>query len=84
MPAARWTTKEQTEWLQERLAQYITEHTKDKDYSHFWPVLNAEWFKQFPEEAVMFPDIPADTLSAEQNLTVDEAKTKRKTVSPSI
>ncbi|KAG1899918.1 uncharacterized protein F5891DRAFT_980558 [Suillus fuscotomentosus] len=37
--------KEQREWLQEYLPQYMTEHLKDKNYSHFWPVLNAEWFK---------------------------------------
>ncbi|KAG1727885.1 hypothetical protein EDB19DRAFT_2042693 [Suillus lakei] len=69
---------EQAEWLQERLPQYMTEHLKDKDYSHFWPVLHAEWFKQFPEEAVTFPNIPADTLSAEQNAAVDTAKAKWK------
>lgn len=52
MPAARWTTDEQVEWLQEHLPQYMIEHQKDKDYSHFWPMVNAEWFKQFPKEAV--------------------------------
>jgi hypothetical protein len=55
MPAARWTTDEQVEWLQERLPQYMTEHQKDKDYSHFWPMLIADWFKKFPEEAATFP-----------------------------
>ena len=84
MPASQWTTMEQAEWLQERLPQYMTEHLKDKDYSHFWPVLHAEWFKQFPEEAVTFPDIPTDTLLAEQNAAVDTAKAKRKSVSLSI
>ncbi|KAG1739222.1 hypothetical protein EDD22DRAFT_959397 [Suillus occidentalis] len=79
MPAARWTTDEQVEWLQERLPQYMTEHQKGKDYSHFWPMLIADWFKQFPEEAATFPSIPADTLSAGQNAAVDEAKTKHKT-----
>ncbi|KAG1772882.1 hypothetical protein EV702DRAFT_1201354 [Suillus placidus] len=71
MPAARWTTKEQTEWLQECLPQYMSEHLKDKDYSHFWPVVIAEWFKQFP-------DIPTDSLLVEQNIAVGEAKKKRK------
>lgn len=52
MPAAQWTTDEQVEWLQEHLPQYMIEHQKDKDYSNFWPMVNAEWFKQFPKEAV--------------------------------
>ncbi|KAG2139187.1 uncharacterized protein EDB93DRAFT_1106162 [Suillus bovinus] len=62
----------------------MTEHLKDKDYSHFWSVLNAEWFKWFPEEAVMFPDIPTDSLLAEENIAVDEAKTKHKTKNCSL
>lgn len=84
MPAARWTSDVQMEWLQERLPQYLTEHVKEKDYSRFWPTLIGDWFKQFPEEAVIFPDIPADALSPEQRIEVGEAENRRKIVSPSI
>jgi hypothetical protein len=35
-------------------------------------------------DASLYTGIPADTLLAEQNAAVDEAKTKRKTVSLSI
>ncbi|KAG1731318.1 uncharacterized protein EDB91DRAFT_1252179 [Suillus paluster] len=78
MPAARWTSNVQTEWLQERLPQYLTEHLKEKDYSRFWLTLIRDWFKQFPEEAVVFPDIPADALSPEQCIEVGEAENRRK------
>ncbi|KAG2151530.1 hypothetical protein DEU56DRAFT_908367 [Suillus clintonianus] len=75
MPAARWTSDVQTEWLQECLPQYLTEHVKEKDY---WPTLIGDWFKQFPEEAVVFPDIAADALSPEQHIEVGEAENRRK------
>ncbi|KAG2050457.1 hypothetical protein BDR06DRAFT_1011280 [Suillus hirtellus] len=78
MPAVQWSIKEQTEWLQECLPQYMIEHLKDKDYSHFWPAVYEEWFKKFPEEAVMFSGIPADTLLAEQNTAIEEAQAKWK------
>ncbi|KAG2349431.1 hypothetical protein BDR05DRAFT_943401 [Suillus weaverae] len=78
MPAARWTSDVQMEWLQECLPQYLTEHMKEKDYSHFWPTLIRDWFKQFPEEVVVFPNIAADALSPEQHIEVGEAENRCK------
>jgi hypothetical protein len=65
MPAARWTSNEQTEWLQECLPHYLEEHLKEKDYSRFWPTFIGDWFKKFPEQAVLFPDIPATAFTPE-------------------
>ncbi|KAG2112872.1 hypothetical protein DEU56DRAFT_761967 [Suillus clintonianus] len=56
----------------------ISEHVKEKDYSRFWPTLIRDWFKQFPEEAVVFPDIAADALSPEQRIEVGEAENRCK------
>ncbi|KAG1720833.1 hypothetical protein EDB19DRAFT_1835785 [Suillus lakei] len=50
MPAAQWTTKEQYNWLQEQLSEYIALHGKDKDYAHFWAKTHLYWFKRWPEK----------------------------------
>ncbi|KAJ8582521.1 hypothetical protein M405DRAFT_846383 [Rhizopogon salebrosus TDB-379] len=78
MPAARWTTVEQFEWLQERLADYA-HHTEQKDYSRFWPETYAEWFKKWPERAVIFPHIAPDIpLTKTQENAIQEAYARRK------
>ncbi|KAG2056683.1 hypothetical protein BDR06DRAFT_970036 [Suillus hirtellus] len=73
-PAARWTTDEQYVWLQDQLAMYMV-HTKEKDYSHFWALCHIAWFMQFPECAVIYPDIPKDVeLTCKQQKVIELAE----------
>ncbi|KAG0700902.1 hypothetical protein DFH29DRAFT_1000707 [Suillus ampliporus] len=75
MPAAQWTTKEQYEWLQEQLPEHIALHSEDKDYTHFWAKTHLYWFKRWPEQATLFPDIPLEiTLTEEQQAAELAAK----------
>ncbi|KAG1787615.1 uncharacterized protein HD556DRAFT_1448631 [Suillus plorans] len=79
MPAAKWTTNEQYVWLQDRLATYMV-HAKERDYSHFWAPCRIAWFAQFPERAVIYPDIPMDVeLTCEQEQVVKLTEQARET-----
>ncbi|KAG1751302.1 uncharacterized protein EDB91DRAFT_1243572 [Suillus paluster] len=74
MPAANWTTNEQYIWLQDQMVIYMV-HVKEKDYSHFWPPCHLAWFAQFPECAVVYPDIPMDVeLTPKQKIIVKDAE----------
>ncbi|KAG1727864.1 hypothetical protein EDB19DRAFT_1913987 [Suillus lakei] len=73
----KWTTDEQYVWLQDRLATYMV-HTKEKDYSCFWAPCHIAWFAQFPERAVVYPDIPKDVeLTCKQQKVVELAEEAR-------
>ncbi|KAG2144485.1 hypothetical protein DEU56DRAFT_910424 [Suillus clintonianus] len=73
----KWTTDEQYVWLQDRLATYMV-HTKEKDYSRFWAPCCIAWFAQFPEHAVVYPDIPKDVeLTCKQQKVVELAEEAR-------
>ncbi|KAG0695570.1 hypothetical protein DFH29DRAFT_1005335 [Suillus ampliporus] len=76
MPAAQWTTKEQYEWLQEQLPEYIALHGKDKDYTHFWAKTHLYWFKRWPEQAALFPDIPIEITLTDQQQAAELAAEK--------
>ncbi|KAG1741360.1 hypothetical protein EDB19DRAFT_1908050 [Suillus lakei] len=79
MPAAQWTTTEQYNWLQEQLPEYIALHSEDKDYTHFWAKTHLYWFKRWPEQAALFPDIPTETaLMPEQQAAECAAEQRRK------
>jgi hypothetical protein len=47
MPKPQWTTKEQYEWLTERLPDFTAAQEKKSTAKFFGP-LYAEWFKDFP------------------------------------
>ncbi|KAG2128025.1 uncharacterized protein EDB93DRAFT_1256791 [Suillus bovinus] len=80
MPAAQWTTKGQYNWLQKQLLEYIALHSKDKDYAHFWAKTHLYWFKRWPEQAALFPDIPVEiTLTEEQQAAELAAEKTHKT-----
>jgi len=80
MPAAQWTTTEQSKWLQALLPAYI-QHTEHKNYSHFWPDTYTKWCTSWPERAVIFPGIPMDvSLTKAQENDVQEAIARRKNV----
>lgn len=82
MPAAPWTTKAQSTWLQEQLPEYMQQSTGNKDYSCFWPAIHKYWFKTWPERNILFPDIPDDVpLTVEQTKQEVKAEQQRKVVS---
>jgi hypothetical protein len=82
MPAAPWTTKAQSTWLQEQLPAYIQQSTGNKDYSCFWPGIHKHWFKTWPERVILFPNIPGDVpLTDEQTKQEVKAEQQRKVVS---
>ena len=31
----------------------------NQNYTNFWPLFFEQWFEKYPEEAVIFPDLPA-------------------------
>jgi hypothetical protein len=82
MPAAQWTTKAQSTWLQEQLPEYMQQSAGNKDYSCFWPGIHKYWFKTWPEHDILFHDIPGDVpLTVEQTKQEVKAEQQRKVVS---
>ncbi|KIK77961.1 hypothetical protein PAXRUDRAFT_165274 [Paxillus rubicundulus Ve08.2h10] len=78
MPAARWTTKEQLEFLNGQLPSYL-ENCEAKSYDWFWPGLNTAWFVKWPERSVLFPNFPVEIpLTPEQNEELGKAVVARK------
>ncbi|KAG1767648.1 hypothetical protein EDD22DRAFT_949919 [Suillus occidentalis] len=77
MPAAQWTTTEQYNWLQEQLPEYIALHSEDKDYTHFWAKTHLYWFKRWPEQATLFPDIPTETALMPEQQAAELAAEQR-------
>ncbi|KAG1726702.1 uncharacterized protein EDB91DRAFT_1254203 [Suillus paluster] len=80
MPAAQWTTKEQYKWLHEQLPEYIALHGEDKDYAHFWAKTHLYWFKSWPEQAALFPDIPIEIPLTEEQQAEELAAEKTRKV----
>ena len=78
MPPASWTTPEQYDFLYEWLPKYM-EHTENKGYQRFWPVLTAAWFAKWPEAKVCFPDTQGALTSAQETI-VGKAVEARKNV----
>ncbi|KAF8414948.1 hypothetical protein L210DRAFT_3513075 [Boletus edulis BED1] len=61
------------------------EHRKlleTRSFAKFWLLVYENWFKCYPEHAVLFPNIPMDQLlTQEQEDELGEAVQKRQTVS---
>ncbi|KAJ7051471.1 hypothetical protein C8F01DRAFT_1262804 [Mycena amicta] len=71
MPAERWTTSTQRDFLLAQLPAYMLRQA-DKKYFLFWGRLQEDWYTQFPEEAVLGFPLPTDPDA--RRLTEAEAK----------
>ncbi|KAG2086102.1 uncharacterized protein F5147DRAFT_781765 [Suillus discolor] len=74
MPGKKWTTPEQEEYLLSFMSKF-RESAADKNFDEFFTSIWALWFEKWPEEQVIFKDMPADHV-----LTPDETKALAKAV----
>lgn len=74
MPGKKWTTPEQEEYLLSFIAKF-RESAADKNFNEFFMSIWALWFEKWPEEQVVFKDMPADHV-----LTPDETNALAKAV----
>ncbi|KAM6493725.1 hypothetical protein JOM56_010086 [Amanita muscaria] len=78
MPPQPWATKEQVDLLESRLPEY-RQLQPTKQYTHFWARLYEIWFKQWPEESLLFPDkIAGVALTNEENEQLGIAQKARR------
>jgi len=79
MPGKPWTTQEQSDFLTKYLPQYFEMQANRTLSSIFWPLLDREWFRAYPEKVVMFPG--CEELTAEQEEKMKAALDERRKVS---
>ncbi|KAG6379315.1 hypothetical protein JVT61DRAFT_11772 [Boletus reticuloceps] len=78
MPPHSWTTAEQDNFIEGFYDDFLKGQA-NRNYSTFWPLFFEHWFAKYPEEAVIFPDLPAGTkLNAAQATQVGKAMDLRK------
>ncbi|KAG6377898.1 hypothetical protein JVT61DRAFT_14687 [Boletus reticuloceps] len=78
MPPHSWTTAEQDNFIEGFYDDFLKGQA-NRNYSTFWPPFFEHWFAKYPEEAVIFPDLPAGTkLNAAQATQVGKAMDLRK------
>jgi hypothetical protein len=75
----KWTTPEQEKFLEGYIPEYFKGRDNDDLPSVFWPLINSEWFRAFPEKSALFPGV--DKLTVEQEDELGVALEKRKQVS---
>lgn len=78
MPPPPWARGEMHDFLDGRLSEY-RQLQEQKQYTHFWARLFEDWFKQWPEESLLFPDKPkGEPLTQNENNELSAAmKTRR-------
>jgi hypothetical protein len=80
MPKRQWTTKEQHEWLTERMPSFAAaQENKAITTKHFFGPLYVDWFKEFP-----CPEPNAKQLAdakGDKKVTVAKAESSMKNVS---
>lgn len=80
MPPHGWTTKEQKEFLNEELKEYIK--IGSRKYRKNWTTLFQKWAQHWPERQTALPNIPADhALTVDQDALLAKAWEKRQEVS---
>ncbi|KAF8123595.1 hypothetical protein EV363DRAFT_1070893, partial [Boletus edulis] len=76
MPPRGWTTKEQKDFLDVELLEYLK--VGGKGYKKRWTTLWQKWSQRWPERLTALPDVPADRpLSDEQASILAQAWEKR-------
>ena len=77
MPPPPWARGE-IDFLESRLSEY-RQLQQQKQYTHFWARLFEDWFKQWPEASLLFPDKPKEEpLTQKENEELSAAtKTRR-------
>lgn len=79
MPPLPWATKEEAEFLENKLAEYqIVQETKH--YTHFWARLFEDWFTQWPEQPRLFSNNAEGILTIEENEQLGKAQKIRRRV----
>lgn len=81
MPARRWTTDEEHNFLEDKYRTYLKSQ-KTGTLRRFWVELNHDWFRLFSEHTKLFGDIEA--LTGQQEEQYAEAIRSRKMVSAEI
>ncbi|KAJ7139955.1 hypothetical protein C8R43DRAFT_955042 [Mycena crocata] len=77
MPPNYWATVEQRAWLQSKIPEFIQRQAENK-LGLFWPTMQEEWFRRWPEQAAPNPDEPVVPLTAQQLLALGAAILVRK------
>ncbi|KAH9840979.1 uncharacterized protein C8Q71DRAFT_890293 [Rhodofomes roseus] len=76
MPARRWTTDAELEYLQTKLDSFRS-HQLAHTLHRFWPDIYREWFLKFPERPRVLPNVDGD-LSEAEDKQLQEAIINRK------
>ncbi|TFY53688.1 hypothetical protein EVJ58_g9312 [Rhodofomes roseus] len=76
MPARRWTTDAELEYLQTKLDSFRL-HQLAHTLHRFWPDIYREWFLKFPERPRVLPDVDGE-LSEAEDKQLQEAIVNRK------
>lgn len=80
MPSPLWCTEAQTTFLESRLQEYKS-FQEVGSYVTFWPTLYEEWFQEYPERGVLWPDQSLlEELSADNKVLLGKAITRRRDV----
>lgn len=76
-----WADDHQATFLTAYIERFV-DHQKRKKLTDFWPVLETDWFANFPESKVLFgPEAPdVSHQSAEQKAALGVAIAARKRV----
>jgi len=70
-----WARGEMHEFLESQLLEY-RQLQQQKQYTHFWARLFEDWFKQWPEESLLFPDKAKGELLTQKEKDELSAATK--------
>lgn len=77
MPKRSWASHEQSEFLYSHLPKYLEAQPK-KDYNSFWSRLFEDWFAEWPERRVLFPN--KSVLTIEEEVALGSAQKERREV----
>ena len=73
MPKKKWTTKEQEDWLSERIPAFV-QAQQEKTTAGFFPPVYESWYKEFPSAE----PTPDDIAAAGSDIAKAEALVKKK------
>lgn len=77
-----WTSQAQKEWLAKELPKFTEEQAAGRTERFFAQTME-KWFKEFPEEDVLFPSAPGDSprgMTDGERLQLSRAKLARRKV----
>ncbi|TFY57774.1 hypothetical protein EVJ58_g6820 [Rhodofomes roseus] len=79
MPARRWTTDAELEYLQTKLDSFRS-HQLAHTLHRFWPDIYREWFLKFPERPRVLPDVDGELSEAEEKQLQEAIGNRKKKV----